>query len=420
MSRPAASRPRGRPPWPARSPRRGASPSPGRSRPRAASRWRARSPRPGASRGRARSGPSSARPSPPAPGPSGASAARGARAASAASGASTAWGASAAWGVAGCAASWAPPVAAGSAAQVPSEEFLRYSAALGAARPRDDDAAEDLILEQMRAAQDARRTATAVAAGVRVTEVDAAGRPARWLVPDGAPAGSAVLHLHGGGYAVGAFSAHVALAAAIAAAAGRRVPALDYRLAPQHPHPAALDDAAAAHEWLVGLGLRDGVALSGESAGGGLALALLLRLRDGGRPLALGAALLSPWVDLGADAAWRAPGSDDGEPIMRRAALALAARLYAGDHPFEDPSLSPARGDLRGLPPLLVQSGTAEMLHADAVALARRARAAGVDVRLDECPRMWHVFQSAGDAFPEAGAAVQRAGAFLRARLNRP
>jgi acetyl esterase/lipase len=301
---------------------------------------------------------------------------------------------------------------------VPSPEFAAATAALRRERPRDGAQAEDQLLEQLHADEEARVTLAAAPDGVAVQEVDAGGRRARWLAPDGAPETSAVLHLHGGGFAVGAVGAHVALAGHLAAAAGRRVLALDYRLAPEHPHPAALDDAEAAHAWLREQGLTAGIALSGESAGGGLAVALLLRLRDAGAALPLGAALLCPWVDLGAEAAWRRPGSDDGEAVLRRESLALAARLYSGPTPTDDPSVSPGRADLRGLPPLLVQPGGAELLRDDAVAFVERARVAGVEVELDEVPGMWHVFQSAVGEFPEAGAAVARAGAFLRARLR--
>ncbi|HSD77513.1 MAG TPA: alpha/beta hydrolase fold domain-containing protein, partial [Solirubrobacteraceae bacterium] len=190
-----------------------------------------------------------------------------------------------------------------------SEAFARHTAQLRAARPRDDEQAEDQLLEQMRAGE-GDAPAWRPPRGVTSEEVDVGGRPATRLVPDGAPQDRAILHLHGGAYAVGAFGAHLDLAARLAVAAGRVVVALDYRLAPEHPHPAALDDAAAAHDQLVGDGLAGGVALSGESAGAGLALALLVRLRAGGVALPLAAALLSPWADATAGAAWREPGSD--------------------------------------------------------------------------------------------------------------
>ena len=228
-----------------------------------------------------------------------------------------------------------------------------------------------------------------------------------------------MLHLHGGGFAVGALGAHVALAGHVAAAAGRRVLALDYRLAPEHPHPAALDDAEAAHAWLQEQGLTAGIALSGESAGGGLAVALLAAPARRGRRAAArrGAA-----VPVGRPRRRRrvaAPGQRRrrGGPAARGARAGRAALLRAPRRPTTR-RCSPARADLRGLPPLLVQPGGAELLRDDAVAFAERARAAGVEVELDEVPGMWHVFQSAVGEFPEAGAAVARAGAFLRARLR--
>jgi acetyl esterase/lipase len=123
---------------------------------------------------------------------------------------------------------------------------------------------------------------------------------------------------------------------------------------------------------------------------------------------------MSPWLDLADGAGWRRDGADSDEPLLRREQLALAARLYADGHAREDALVSPARGNLAGLPPLLVQSGSAEALFADAERFAARARAAGVDVTWDPWDGMWHVWQSAVDAFPEAGDAVARAGAFLR------
>jgi acetyl esterase/lipase len=254
---------------------------------------------------------------------------------------------------------------------------------------------------------------------VRSEAVQVAARPAEWLVPDGAGAGAAILHLHGGAYSVGALDAHQALAAHLARAAGRRVLLVDYRLAPEHPFPAALEDAASAYEWLQAEGpFPDGVALAGESAGAGLAAALLLALRDRGAALPVAAALMSPWLDLGDGAHWRRDGADAREPLLRREQLALAARLYAGEHALADPLLSPARGELAGLPALLVQSGTAEALFPDAERFAARARAAGVDVTWDPWDGMWHVWQAALGAFPEAGDAVARAGAFLRDRTR--
>jgi monoterpene epsilon-lactone hydrolase len=300
---------------------------------------------------------------------------------------------------------------------VPSEAFARYTAELLRAGPSSDAQAEDQLLEQMRAASSAPAQ-WALPEGVAAQEVDAGGRPATRIAPDGARDDGVILHLHGGAYAVGAFGPHLNLAARLAKAARRPVVALDYRLAPEHPHPAALDDAVAAHAALVAEAPPAGVALSGESAGAGLALALLVQLRDRGAPLPVGAALLSPWADLSSAAAWRRAGSDEGEPLLRRATLTTAARLYAPATPLDDPSVSPARADLHGLPRLLVQWGGAEMLATDARALADRAADAGVEVVADPWEAMWHVFQAGDGAFPEANMAVARAGTFLAERLG--
>jgi monoterpene epsilon-lactone hydrolase len=298
---------------------------------------------------------------------------------------------------------------------MPSDAFRRHTDRLRAAGAPGRDGAIGQLLDQMRAGDARPAHGAAAPDGVGSEAVEVAGRPAEWLVPDGADDGAAILHLHGGAYSVGSLAAHQALAAHLAQAAGRRVLFVDYRLAPEHPFPAALDDAASAYAWLQAEGpFPHGVALAGESAGGGLAAALLLALRERGVALPVAGALMSPWLDLADRAGWRRDGADSGEPLLRREQLALAARLYADGHALEDALVSPARGELAGLPPLLVQSGSAEALFPDAERFAARARAAGVDVTWDPWDGMWHVWQSAVDAFPEAGDAVARAGAFLR------
>ncbi|HEY8375440.1 MAG TPA: alpha/beta hydrolase, partial [Nannocystis sp.] len=246
----------------------------------------------------------------------------------------------------------------------------------------------------------------------------AGGIAGEWVHAPGARADRVLLYLHGGGYVAGSPATHRALTAALSRAAGVRVFALDYRLAPEHPFPAALDDAVAAYTWLLEQGFSArSMAIGGDSAGGGLTTATLVRLRDGGAPaLPAAAFMLSPWVDL----------EGTGESVRTRAALdpmivgdlAAFGRYYVGpDGDLRHPLCSPIYADLRGLPPLLIQVGTREVLHDDAVRLAERVRAAQGRVELDVWDDMVHVFQAFTNLLPEARRAVDKIGRFLRAEL---
>lgn len=241
-----------------------------------------------------------------------------------------------------------------------------------------------------------------------------------WLGPEGADETRALLHLHGGAYTGGGLGSHRTFASALAAQVGCPVLLLDYRLAPEDPHPAAVDDAVAALRWLGDRGLDPSrVAISGDSAGGGLALATLVALRDGndGRPLPAGAALLSPWVDLTLSGASHV--TEDGrDPMCSTATLAQSAAAYAGALPLDHPGVSPLFADLHGLPPLLVHVGEVEVLRDDTVALAERASAAGVDVELLVAPGMIHVWHLFAGAVPESTRDLATVATWLRARTG--
>lgn len=252
---------------------------------------------------------------------------------------------------------------------------------------------------------------------IHVEPVVAGGVPGEWITAPGSRADRVVLYLHGGGYVAGSPRSHRALTAALSRSARARVLALDYRLAPEHPFPAALDDACAAFAWLIGQGLSARrIAVGGDSAGGGLSAALLVRLRDEGQPLPGAGFLLSPWTDLAAT----------GESVRSKAALdpmlvgdiAAYGSFYVGPggDPFH-PLISPLHADLRGLPPLLIQVGTHEVLHDDSVRLARRLREAEGKVVLEVWDGMIHVFQAFPGFLPEARRAIARIGEFLRAEL---
>jgi acetyl esterase/lipase len=255
--------------------------------------------------------------------------------------------------------------------------------------------------------------------GVVIEAVTLAGRPAEWVVPSGVGRDRAVLYLHGGGYCIGSIASHRDLGARLALASGTAVCLLDYRLAPEHPFPGAVDDAAAAYRELVARDIApSGLALAGDSAGGGLVFATLLALRAAGDPLPAAAVGLSPWVDLTqtSDSYDRLAAVD---PMISRASLQVLADAYLADADPTTPLASPLYGDLGGLPPLLIEVGENESLLDEAVALAERARAAGVDVTLRTWTDMIHVFQAfPPDLVPEAAESITGVAAFLAGHLS--
>ncbi len=249
---------------------------------------------------------------------------------------------------------------------------------------------------------------------VKVERVNAPTAPAEWLRPPSAEPGRVVLYLHGGGYVIGSPRSHRHLAAAIAGAAGASALLLDYRLAPEHPYPAAVEDATAAYRWLLDQAIAPArIVIAGDSAGGGLTVATLLALREARVPLPAGGVCISPWVDLtcgGASYATKA----EADPIVRRAGVEEMARAYLGATPPRTPLASPLFADLRGLPPLLIHVGSDEVLLDDAVQLAERARAAGVDATLDIYDHMIHVWHWFLPMLDEAQTAVDAIGQFVR------
>ncbi len=249
---------------------------------------------------------------------------------------------------------------------------------------------------------------TLPAPGARVLRHGAGER----VLPPGAPARS-LLYLHGGAYVCGSARTHRALTTQLAVRLGAEVLAPDYRLAPEHPFPAALEDAVAAWRVLRAEAPERPLVLAGDSAGGGLALATALRLRELGEPLPPCLVLFSPWVDL--SLAGLAEAAPPGEAMLCRAWLqASATALLAGQSP-QQPLASPLLADLRGLPPLLVQVGSDELLLPDAQRLAVHAEAAGVQVRLEVYPDLWHVFQLHAGLLRASEAALQAAADFVRA-----
>jgi acetyl esterase/lipase len=252
-----------------------------------------------------------------------------------------------------------------------------------------------------------------------VEPTDADGLYAEWVRAPGADAKRRLLYLYGGAYLTGSPKYRHRLASDISRASGCSVLLPRYRLAPEHPFPAAIEDAMTAYRWMRGHGpegASDAASLfvAGDSAGGGLTLAVLLSLRDAREPQPTAAITLSPWTDLavtGESLVTR--GEEDPTNVGRDAVVSMANDYLAGADP-KHPLASPVYADLHGLPPLLMQVGDYEVLLSDTTRVAERARAAGVDVTLDIEPEAFHAYQSLAAVIPEAQAAVDRIGAFIR------
>jgi monoterpene epsilon-lactone hydrolase len=272
-------------------------------------------------------------------------------------------------------------------------------------------------VQTLRAALDEIMSHVPVASDVQQKPVEIGGVNGIEVTIDGTATENVILYFHGGVYVIGTAVASVPLVSDLARRAGAKAITLDYRLAPENPYPAAVDDARAAYEGLLKDGIDPGqIALAGESAGAGLAVTTLLALREAGLPLPSCAFLMSPYVDL----------TLSGETLTDREALdpvltpsGLRARVpdYVGAGDAADPLISPIFGDLSGLPPLLIQVGSHEILLSDALRLAARAALSDVDVTLEVTPGVPHVFQGFAGLLDEAGAALDRASGFLNGQL---
>jgi len=271
-------------------------------------------------------------------------------------------------------------------------------------------------VDRMRAGME--RVAERVALDIKCEPVEAGGVGAEWITPPNAVPDRVVLYLHGGGYVMGSIHTHRAMIARIARASQAKALALNYSLAPEKPFPAAVNDSTAAYKWLLARGYKaDKIVISGDSAGGGLAISTLLALRDSKVSLPAGAAPISPWTDL----------TGSGESVVSRAAvdpmvanegLLRMAKQYAGTNDPKDPLISPVFADMRGLPPLLFQVGDAEVLLDDSTRVAGRAKAAGVDVKIEVWPEMVHVWHVFAKILPEGQQAIDRIGEFVIAHTK--
>jgi len=284
------------------------------------------------------------------------------------------------------------------------------------------DAMKALVARPVNSPQEMRpifeELAVAPAPDVQCERVNAGGVDAEWVCAPGAANDRFVLYLHGGGYVIGSVKTHRDLMARLSRAAKARVLGLNYRLAPEHPFPAAVDDAVAGYKWLLAQGAKPGrIAIAGDSAGGGLAAATLVAIRDAKLPTPAAGVLLSPWIDLegiGESMTTRAKV----DPVVQKEGLAGMAQAYLQGQNPRTPLAAPLYADLKGLPPLLIQVGDAETLLDDSKRLDGRAKAAGVSTKLEVWPEMIHVWQLFASFLPEGQQAIEGIGKFVIERTN--
>ena len=275
----------------------------------------------------------------------------------------------------------------------------------------------DMPVAKIRAEFESMLAGFTLPADMRTERLSAGGVPAEWVVAPEARVDRAVLYLHGGGYVVGSINTHRELAARLSRAARARVLVIDYRLAPEHPYPAAVEDATAAYRWLLAAGTQpQHIVIAGDSAGGGLTVATLVALRDAALPLPAAGVCLSPWVDLeGSGESMATKAAVD--PLVNRERVRKTAAYYLAGQDPRTPLAAPLYADLARLPPFLIQVGTAETLLDDSTRLAARARKAGVTVTLEPWEDMVHVWQVFAAILPEGQRAIERIGEFIRQRV---
>ena len=254
---------------------------------------------------------------------------------------------------------------------------------------------------------------------VDYVDTSVGGIPAIVATPTEVQSDRHILYIHGGGYVLGSPKSHIAMCARLAKRAAATITVIDYRLAPEHVYPAAIDDCVTAYRAIIADIDPALVTIAGDSAGGGAALATIGALKAAGDPLPGAVYVLSPWTDLtasGESVVTRAPF----DPMFDGNGLLDAATTYAGDTPLDDPGVSPLFADPTGYPPTLIQTGMDEILLSDSIRLAERYQAAGVDVRLDLRDDLWHVYPMLAGYMPEATDALIRAAVFIREKTPAP
>jgi len=253
---------------------------------------------------------------------------------------------------------------------------------------------------------------------VTVEQTNVHGLNAEWLTPKGCPDDKLLLYLHGGAYVMGNCATHRQMVSYIAKSSGIKALLPEYRLAPEHPFPSAIDDSVSLYRSLLANGYTaKNIVIAGDSAGGGLTMATLLSLRDAGDPLPAAACLLSPWLDLAATGESMTTRAQK-DPWFQPADMPVVAAYYCREDELKNPLVSPVYAELSGLPPLYIQVGEDEILLSDSTRAAEKVRAAGGEVEIEIWPGMWHVFQAFLVQVPESKKAVKKIGSYVRRALQ--
>ncbi len=272
----------------------------------------------------------------------------------------------------------------------------------------------NMTIDEMRRGMESLTKLARLPSKTKVEKVLFNGISAEWICARGTLEDRVILYLHGGGYNIGSPNTHRELAAHISMESGAKVLLPDYRLAPEHPFPSALEDATSAYRWLLGTGLTGrNISIAGDSAGGGLSIATSISLRDAGEPSPASIACISPWTDL------EMTGNSikthaEIDPMLNLQSLKIMASNYIGDADPRSPLISPIHADLKGISPLLIHVGSDEMLLDDSTRIAEKAKNAGVDVTLKIYDKMWHVWHFNVKLMPEARSAIEELGSFIR------
>ena len=253
---------------------------------------------------------------------------------------------------------------------------------------------------------------------VKIEQARVSGLNSEWLTSKGAPDDKLLLYLHGGAYVMGNCATHRQLVSYLAKYSGVKALLPEYRLAPEHPFPAAIEDAVGLYRSLLAKGYSaQNIVIAGDSAGGGLTMATLLSLRESGDPLPAAACLLSPWLDLAATGESMTTRAKK-DPWFQPEDMPIVAAYYCNDDELKNPLVSPVYANLSGLPPLYIQVGEDEILLSDSTRAAEKVKSAGGDVEIEIWPGMWHVFQAFLHQVPESKKAAKKIGKFVRRILT--